>query len=153
MCKPGCGRCAFAISSTWPTTVPESMAGLVFGIITTPVMPPLIAASAAGCDGFLGLESGFAEMHVRIKHRRHQDAPGGIDDPRAFGSGQAFADLLDFPVGKQNIRLSESGEFSEAMRALVMRRLMGEEGFHRQDAKVAKGRGKMLARCPGKTRA
>ena len=35
--------------------------------------------------------------------------PRGVDDAGAFGSGQAFADLLDFSVGDEDVSRSEIG--------------------------------------------
>ncbi len=47
----------------------------------------------AGGDGFLGLEAGFAQMHVGVEHAGQQDAAAGVDDAGALRGGQAVADL------------------------------------------------------------
>ena len=78
----------------------------------------------AGCDGFLRLETGLAEMDVRVKHAGREDTVAGVDDARAVGGGQAAADLLDFTVGDQDVAGNEIG------RILGGDAGVGDEEFH-----------------------
>ena len=48
-------------------------------------------------------------MDVRVKHAGGQNAVAGINGAGTVGCGQAFADLLDFAIGDENIAGSEVG--------------------------------------------